>query len=93
MEIKEYSEFSSCEANNFLKISILLKNNISQSDLHKLAKNKKLIFNETFPLPFFKIISTVLTIRGSLDTNRITIEFNLTQKSECEKELEKLFKR
>jgi hypothetical protein len=91
MEIIDYSEFATCEANNFLKSSIIFKDNISKSDLYKLAEGKQLIFNEDFPLPFFKIISPMLTIRGSLDTNRITIEFNSADKTICKSELDTLF--
>ena len=91
MEIIECSEISTCEANNFSKISILFKDNISKLDLYKLSEGKKLVFNEIFPLPYFKIISPTLTIRGSLDTNRITIEFNSTDKLRYKQELAELF--
>ena len=91
MKIIECSKIFTCEANNFPKISILFKDKISKFDLCKLSKGKKIIFNEMFPIPYFKIISPAFIIRGSLDTNRITIEFNSADKSICKQELAKLF--
>ncbi|MCL2039188.1 MAG: hypothetical protein FWG85_02020 [Bacteroidetes bacterium] len=92
MEILEYGEITICDANNFFKTSILLKDNISVSDLYKLSEGKKLIFNKDFPIPFFKIISEKTIIRGSLDTNRITIEFISKSKLLLEDELKEIFK-
>lgn len=89
MKIINYGDFYSCDENNFLKVSITLKDNISKEDIHKLASEKQLIFNEFYP--YFKIISPNFIIRGSLETNRIIIEFTSSDKVICHQELEKLF--
>jgi len=89
MKIINYGDFYSCDGNNFLKVSVTLKDNISKEDIHKLASEKQLIFNEIYP--YFKIISPNFIIRGSLETNRITIEFTSFDKVICHQELEKLF--
>jgi len=91
MEIIDYSDFSICNANNFLKISILFKSNLTKVDLYSLAKGKQLIYNESFSIPFFKIISSEFIIRGSLNTNRITIEFASSEQAICKQALDKLF--
>jgi len=91
MEIIDYSDFLTCEANNFLKISVIFKDNLTKSDLYILAEDKQLIYNESFSIPFFKIISSEIIIRGSLNTNRITIEFASSDQAICKQVLEKLF--
>lgn len=90
MVVINYNEFNTCDENNFFKVSILLKDNVSLSDLYQLSAGKKLIFNKDFPIPFFKIISDKMIIRGSLDSNRITIEFSSKDRYIYEQELKKI---
>jgi hypothetical protein len=79
MNIIDYGEIKICE-NNLLKTSIFFEKNFTISEMKLLSEGKTLIFNENFPLSYFKIIDTNYTIRGSLESNRITIDFNTADK-------------
>ena len=83
MEIIDISDFSTCDANNFLNMSVIFKDNLTKTDLCILAEGKLLIHNDIHSIPYFKIISNDFIIRGSLNTNRITIEFSSSDQAVC----------
>ena len=65
-------------------MSLFLENKITPSEILILSKNKFLIYNEQLSLPYFKIISNDYTLRGSTETNIITLDFNTMDRSQCE---------
>ena len=70
--------------NQFQKKIIFFKNDITKEDVIVFAKNRCLILNENFYIPHFKIIDNDFIIRGSINTNRITIDFNTEDKQKCD---------
>jgi len=91
MKIKNIQDNKDC-GTNILRRIINFEENITKENVLSLAKNKQLIFNEEFPIPHFKIISQNFIIRGSVETKRITVDFNSTEKQKYEKLLDEIVK-
>jgi hypothetical protein len=84
MKIKNIQENNKdCDA-NILRIIIIFEENITKENIFLLAKNKQLIFNEQLPIPYFKIISQSFIIRGSIGTDRISVDFSSIEKQQIE---------
>jgi hypothetical protein len=92
MKIKEINEMRHCENNN-LAISIYLIDGISKDDLIALANDDNVVSSADFPIPYFKIINQNYIIRGSIDVNKITIDFNSASKQECDNFLQEIILR
>ena len=82
MKIINCTEIKICE-NNFYKMSFFLEENITSSDVVNLSRGKVLISNEKLSLPYFKIIDTEHTIRGSLESNQLSFDFNTRDRIVC----------
>ena len=91
MKIKNIQENKDCDANITRKI-IIFEENITKEIVALLAKNQQLIFNEQFPIPHFKIITQNFIIRGSIGTNRISVDFNAIDEPKIEILLEEFIK-
>jgi len=91
MEIKSIQENKDCDANVIRKI-LNFEENITKEDVFSLAKNRQLIFNEDFPIPHFKIIAQNFIIRGSIETKKISIDFDATVKDRVEILMEEIIK-
>ena len=82
MKIVDCTEIKICN-NNFLKMSVFLENTIKPNEIRELSKGKVLIYNEKLSLPYFKIIDKEYIIRGSTESNQLTLDFNSIDKNEC----------
>ena len=85
MNIKEITEFKTCE-NNYLKTTIYIDGNINHDEIETIAKDSILIQNAI--TPYFKIVNKNYSIRGSLDSDFISIEFFSSAEHECSKHLQ-----
>ena len=91
MKIKRIQENKNCDANILRKI-IIFEEDIAKEDIFLLVRNNQLIFNEKLPIPHFKIIAQNFIMRGSIGTNRITIDFNSIEEQKIEILLEEIIK-